>query len=86
MGTREEIENRLCAAVESCRLRLIHAKAVYDEVNKDIPSGLPRPDGAQRIKNACSEYNAARMTLMKALDSLNQFVHYGVIPKDVDRE
>jgi hypothetical protein len=82
MATREEIENGLCLAVESCRMRLLLAKAVVDEVNNDIPSGLPHPDGVLRIKNANAAYSEARMNLMKALDNLNHFVCYGVIPKD----
>jgi hypothetical protein len=54
-------------------------------VNSDIPSGLPHPDGVQRIHNASLELTAARDEMMNAHNRLNDFLETGVVPDDLKR-
>jgi len=49
----------------------------------EIPSGLPHPDGAQRIRNASVEAAAARTRLMYALRRETAFVMDGTVPEDL---
>jgi hypothetical protein len=48
----------------------------------DIPSGLPQPDGTQRIQNAAHALAAARNAVMQAHSRLDEFLARGVIPGD----
>lgn len=47
---------------------------------KDAPSGLPHPDGAQRIQNASHELSAARTEMEKAHSRLNLYLSRGILP------
>ncbi len=48
----------------------------------DIPSGLPHPDGSQRIQNAAHALAAARNEVMQAHSRLDEFLARGVVPAD----
>jgi hypothetical protein len=48
----------------------------------DIPSGLPQPDGAQRIQNAARALAAARNEVMQAHSRLDEFLARGIVPAD----
>jgi hypothetical protein len=50
----------------------------------DIPSGLPHPDGSQRIQNAAHALAAARNEVMRAHAKLNEFLTYGVLSGDLE--
>ncbi len=54
----------------------------FDALIREAPSGLPHPDGAQRIKNASNALSEARKKLMDATVRLNKFVLHGVLPPD----
>jgi hypothetical protein len=56
------------------------AQQHFNEIIREVPSGLPHPDGTQRVRNASAEYAAARKTLMLALSRLSDFVVHGAIP------
>ena len=59
----------------------------FNEIVSEGPSGLPRPDGAQRLRSASIEYAEARTAFMVALRQLNSFALYGTIPEDLkDRQ
>ena len=49
---------------------------------KKTPSGLPHPDGAQRIQNASLELSAARAEMEKADSRLNLYPSRGVLTDD----
>jgi len=49
----------------------------------EIPSGLPHPDGVQRIENASMECAHARTKMRTAQTRLRLFQDYGFIPKDL---
>jgi hypothetical protein len=50
-----------------------------------VPSGLPHPDGIQRIKNTSSKLSIARKNMMAAHDRLDCFLQTGIAPEDVKR-
>src|SRR6476661_7791132 len=58
------------AATERARL----ASERFDAILQDLPSGIPHPDGTQRIRNASREYADARKDLMETLRKINDYV------------
>jgi hypothetical protein len=50
----------------------------------DIPSGLPQPDGSQRIQNAAHALAAARNEVMQAHFRLDEYLARGVVPGDFE--
>ena len=59
------------------------ASAEFNSLMKDIPSGLPHPDGAQRIKNASRKLSAARLTHGTAVNRLNDYLSRGIVPENL---
>ncbi len=47
-----------------------------------VPSGLPHPDGAQRIHNVSRELTIARQEMMLAHRRFNDFIEHGIAPED----
>ena len=68
-------------------LEAVHRRDIasnrFADVNKDIPSGLPHPDGAQRIYNASREYSAALKGLSRSLQRLTDFREFRIVPEDL---
>jgi hypothetical protein len=60
------------------------AVKIFDEVVVTSPSGMPHPDGVQRIKNASRELALARTELMIAHNRLNDYLNRGIIPEDLE--
>jgi hypothetical protein len=60
-----------------------HAIREFDEVMSHFPSGLPHPDGLQRIKNASSKLSTARQKLATAHNRLNDYVGRGIVPEEL---
>jgi hypothetical protein len=46
-------------------------------------TGLPHPDGSQRIRKAIAEENFARQAYIEAMARLNRFLLDGKIPDDI---
>jgi hypothetical protein len=59
------------------------ASAAFNAVLDRTPSGLPHPDGTQRIRNASRDLDSARREMMKAHTRLNEFIERGVVPEDL---
>jgi len=59
------------------------ASQIFNDVVRDIPSGLPHPDGTQRIHNVGRELADARQELAVAIVRLNDFVSREVVPEDL---
>ena len=55
----------------------------FREIVSDVPSGIPHPDGSERVRLASREYNRALEALNAALFKLNDFVIHGRIPPDL---
>jgi hypothetical protein len=65
---------------------LAHAASeAFDAIMADVPSGLPHPDGTQRIHNASRKLSAARTEMMTAHRRLHAFLDRGIIPEDLKK-
>ena len=68
---------------EAAKRRMNIASVKFNEVVREIPSGLPHPDGTQRIHNVGRELADAREKLAAAIARLNDFVSREVVPEDL---
>jgi len=78
-----EIRTILRDDVERLRAASDIAADQFNAILYEIPSGLPHPDGVQRIRNASVEAAAARTRLMYALRRETAFVMEGTVPEDL---
>jgi hypothetical protein len=58
----------------------------FNAIVTEIPSLLPRPDGAKRIQDAARELSVARKEMMTAHTRLNEFVGHGIVPPDLKQD
>jgi hypothetical protein len=59
------------------------ASAEFLAVTREVPSGLPQPDGVQRIRNVSHKLAFARVQLTKAHGRLEAFLISGTTPDDL---
>jgi hypothetical protein len=78
---RRMLEEQFQAAVKRRDL----TSGCLTEVSRSIPSGLPRPDGTQRISNASSDYKAALNEVSCAVQRIADFQIRGIIPDDLKK-
>jgi hypothetical protein len=57
----------------------------FDIVMGQFPSGLPHPDGSQRIANSSQRLSIARKKVMMAHTRLTDFLDRGIMPVDLKR-
>jgi hypothetical protein len=55
----------------------------FNSVIDQYPSGLPHPDGSQRIRNASRSLSITRLKMMKAYSRLDDFLAKGIVPEDL---
>ena len=55
----------------------------FDAAIDQFPSGLPYPDGAQRVKNTSVQLSTARNILRTARNRLEDFLNVGIVPEDL---
>ena len=48
-----------------------------------FPSGLPFPDGAQRVQNTSAQLSTARKILRTAHNRLDDYLNAGIVPEDL---
>jgi hypothetical protein len=65
--------------------RVKAASESFQSVMSEMPSGVPHPDGVQRIHNASRELTAARKEMMTAHSRLNDFLSRGIVPADLKK-
>src|SRR5687767_4626408 len=82
MDVRQILWDQLTVAKE----RKDAAAKVFDETMGDVPSGLPHPDGTQRIVSASSEFRHALAEYSAACKKLSAFAVHGIIPEDLRGE
>jgi hypothetical protein len=80
---RKRIHDALRGEFEAAKRRMNAASMKFNEVVRDVPSGLPHPDGTQRIHNVGRELLDAREKLAAAITRLNDFVSHDVVPEDL---
>src|ERR1700676_269240 len=66
--------------LQAATVRARAAAASFDAVTRGVPSGIPQPDGTQRIHNASREVSSARVELMRAHNRLNDYIGRGIVP------
>jgi hypothetical protein len=74
------IEFILAEDLRRAREAFESARANFAGVTSDIPSGIPHPDGAARVKNAGDSFQATMNAYALALREFNAFVVHGTIP------
>jgi hypothetical protein len=96
----DEITDRPLAPVadsESIRRKLNHdlmdaderrevASDRFNAILDDIPSGIPTPDGADRIRQASEDYSRAQKESFEALTQLNHFTVHRVVSPEMERK
>ena len=79
----EKVRNQLQQELKDATERAATASAAFLEVTSQVPSGLPHPDGTQRIRNISHELAFARTALMRAHSRLDEFLVSGIAPDDL---
>jgi DNA-directed RNA polymerase subunit RPC12/RpoP len=81
----QDIRTTLFQDVLEATARNNDAFEEFKVVTGQLPSGLPHPDGVQRIKNASRRLSFARKEKMQADNRLNDYLVSGVVPEDSKR-
>ncbi|MEO8132177.1 MAG: hypothetical protein ABJF23_17815 [Bryobacteraceae bacterium] len=81
--TREEILEVLEQELATAREKSAQASTDFYATLNDIPSGLPHPDGTQRIRNASIRCAQSRTKLVAAMTRLNNYIIHGTVPGDL---
>jgi len=79
----EKVRDRLQQELKDATERAATASAAFLAVTSQVPSGLPHPDGTQRIRNISHELAFARTALMRAHSRLDEFLVSGIAPEDL---
>ena len=79
----EKIHDLLQQELKVATERAANASAAFLDVTSQVPSGLPHPDGTQRIRNIAHELAFARTELMRAHSRMDTFLVSGIAPDDL---
>ena len=79
----EKVHDLLQRELKEATARATAASAAFLDVTRQIPSGLPYPDGTQRIHNISQELAFARTQLMRAHSRMDTFLVSGIAPEDL---
>ncbi len=72
--------------MEQARRAYEQAHEAFNSVTSDIPSGLPQPDGTDRIRNAGQVYRSTMNHYSEALREFNTFISGGAVPDHLKKE
>ncbi len=78
-----DIEERLKGELDKARAEYGAASRKFDLLIKDIPSGIPQPDGELRIRQTAQASSAALQKYALALKRFSQYTLSGTVPKDL---
>jgi len=81
----DQLRTSLVTSVVQATRKVSEASQQFSETLGKFPSGLPHPDGVQRIKNASNKLSLARNEMMTAHNRLNDFIERGIVPEDLKR-
>ena len=56
---------------------------MFNAITGEIPSGIPHPDGVQRIRNASRDLSSARAELMRVHNRIQDYLIRGIVPEDL---
>ena len=77
-----DIELRLKRELDRAREEYGTASRAFDLMVKDIPSGIPQPDGDLRIRQAAEASRAALRNYTLALKRFSLYTLSGIVPID----
>jgi hypothetical protein len=77
-----QLRARMMQELLDTSARAKSASEAFLVLMKETPSGLPHPDGAQRIQNASRELSIARTEMEKAHSRLNLYLSRGILHDD----
>jgi len=80
-----DLKALLFKALAEATERSQNASEIFLVITGKLPSGIPLPDGTQRIHDASRDAAAARTELLKAHKRLNDFLERGIVPDDLKR-
>lgn len=83
LATLEKVHDLLQDELKKATERAATASAAFLDVTSQVPSGLPHPDGTQRIRNIAHELAFARTELMRAHSRMDAFLVSGIAPEDL---
>lgn len=83
LATLEKVHDLLQQELKAATERAATASAAFLDVTNQVPSGLPHPDGTQRIRNIAHELAFARTELMRAHSRMDAFLVSGIAPDDL---
>ena len=83
LATLEKVHDLLQQELKAATERAATASAAFLDVTSQVPSGLPHPDGTQRIRNIAHELAFARTELMRAHSRMDAFLVSGTAPEDL---
>lgn len=81
-SSHSEVIQKLSREVERARAIFQAASATHTAVIAQIPSGIPHPDGTDRIRQASENYRQAMRAYHKAVYRLDEFVRTGILSDD----
>jgi hypothetical protein len=79
----ERVHDLLQRELRAATERAAGASAAFLDITSQVPSGLPHPDGTQRIRNIAHELAFARTQLMRAHSRMDVFLVSGIAPEDL---
>jgi hypothetical protein len=82
-GDNLHIEECLKADLDKARAEYQAARVEFQSLVKDLPTGIPQPDGELRVRQTAA---ASRAALQRYRDALMRFTEYclsGTVPKDL---
>lgn len=77
------LRERLIQEVLEATAYKAEAFTKFEAIMLHSPSGLPHPDGVQRIKNASNELSIARKQMARAYQRLSNYLDRGMVPEDL---
>ena len=77
------IERRLCADLQAARVDRAAAAQRFNDVIRNVPTGIPSPDSSLGIRQAGSEYHLAQEAYRVALQRFTDFLVRGIVPADL---
>ena len=81
---RLEIGQRLLNDVQRARIAYDGAAKTFNALIGEVPSGLPHPDGALRLKQAGKESRRTLDLYSQSLKRYSEFILRNVIPEDLE--
>jgi hypothetical protein len=70
--------------LDAAQERRAAASQRFDEVIRQTRSGIPHPEGAERLRLVSGQYGRAMQEVTDALNRMNGYLIYGTIPPDLE--